>query len=351
MNTARTDHDRPLVPSRDELQRRAARDFVHATRHLMIHRGQTSALSGNAAPRIQTILKAVVAGGTLAGDDSLAAYGDSSAAWLASLRQNSAFDAMLPAMKPASMLTRFAVSTQSFVADEVAEAAAKPVAALTLAPVDALRPRKCAVILVVTQEQARTSDATSLIDAELRGGIAVGTDTLFLADIISSTTPIPSAGSSAANTQTDVDALLAAVEFGAQSRPFFVFSPAAIKKLLSKTASGQRIWPDLTWAGGMLSGIPTLVSDGLPAGTALLLDATGVAATPGEIRIDSSTVADIEMSDSPTMTISAGSPAAPTAAQIVSMFQVNGLAAKGERTFAFKLLRDDAAASLSGVSY
>jgi hypothetical protein len=314
------------------------------------HGGLGQALSGaeagRVAPAVVDVLRAAQPASTLT-DPFRAA----SSAWLQSLSQNSAFDAMLGDMLPASMDMRFGVSTQSFVADEVVEGGGKKVQGLTLAAADPLRPRKAATIIVTTAELARFSGATSLIDMELRAGVAVGTDTIFLTEIVAANAPIASAGSTAANTQTDVDALLAAVTLGAQSKPFFVFSPAAIKKLLSKTASGQRIWPDLTWAGGMLSGIPTLVSDGLPSGTAVLLDASAIAAFPGEVQIDSSRAASLQLDDSPTQASTGGSPAAPTPTSLVSLFQTNSVAARAERTFAFKLLRADAAASLSGVSY
>lgn len=346
---------RPLVPSdipaaRAEQQQRAARNFIHAVRMVASHGGLGGALAGaeagRVAPSVVDVIRAAQPAATLTEP-----FRAASSAWLQSLSQNSAFDAMVGNMLPASMDMRFGVSTQSFVADEVLEGAGKKVQSLTLASADPLLPRKAATIIVTTAEMARFSGATSLIDTELRTGVAVGTDTIFFTEIVNGTTPIPSAGATAANTITDITALLAAVSLNAQSKPYFIFSPAAVKALLGKTVSGTRVWIDATWAGGGLLGVPLLISDGLPSGTAVLLDATAVAAVPGEVNIDSSRAASLQLDDAPTQASTGGSPAAPTPTSLVSLFQTNSVAARAERSFAFKLLRADAAASLSGVSY
>lgn len=100
-----------------------------------------------------------------------------------------------------------------------------------------------------------------------------------------------------------------------------------------------------------MAGVPTLISDSLPTGTGVMFDAAQVGANSGEVRVDSSTVADIQMDNAPTNSAGAGSPPTPVPTTIVSLWQTNSVALRVERYFLAKLLRSGAVASLSGVSY
>ena len=69
------------------------------------------------------------------------------------------------------------------------------------------------------------------------------------------------------------------VTTGAQSQ-LFLLTTSAICKALSvlHTSTGAAAFPDVTYDGGSIGGIPLVVSDGVPAATLLLVDAAQVAA-------------------------------------------------------------------------
>lgn len=338
-----------LPPSADEQQRRAARDFIHACRWLAAagpdNNAEAMAVAGRATDRIVRTIKAAIGptGGTLAGSDALAAYANVSGAWLAGLRRTGVFDRMLGDMRQAPMLQRFGVNTTTWVADEIVEGAGKPVMSVSINGADPLRPRKTAAIAVLTRELARFSDAESLLDTELRNGVVAGVDTVFLADMLAAVTPGGSTSSVA-----DIDALLEAVPLGTASRPYFILASDVARIMSTERAGNIRLWPDLAPLGGEISGIPALVTDRIADGTTMLIDASAIAANGGEVQIATSTVADVQMVDNPTVATSAGSPAAPVAAQLVSLFQSNGVALRAERTFSFRLLRSNAVAAVTG---
>jgi len=263
------------------------------------------------------------------------------------LERHTAFDRMLSSMKSLPLLTKFSVTTAAAEASEVNEGSPKPLTRLSLTAGDALTPRKTTAVVVLSDELARAPGSLDLIDAELQAAVAAGVDGSFLSDMVSSTTPIASAGSSAANTVTDIAGLLAAVSLGARSSPFFIFSAASLKAMATNIGSGRQIvWPSVTWNGGTLAGIPAISSDALPAGTALLLDAAQIAANGGEVRPSTTRQASLEMVDSESMDSS------PEASDIpISLWQHGMVGVRVERTFAYRLLRSTAAASLSGVAY
>lgn len=339
---------RPFLPEDlPEARRSEARAFASVVRMLAIAGPDGNpaevARAARASDRVQKAVKAAVPAGTLTGDDSLAAYASVSGAWLASLRLTGVFDRMYQDMRQAPVLQRFSTVTQTFVADEVNEGMAKPIASFSVAGNEPLRPRKAAAIMVISNELARTSDANRLIEEELRAAIVAGVDAVFLADLIAAVTP---GGST--NSVADVDALLQAVPLGTASVPFFVLA-ADVARLMSTERTGNiRLWPELGILSGSINGVPALVTDRLPAGASLLVDAAAIAANLGSIEVQTSRMADLVMDTAPTMSVAAGSPAAPVPAQVVSLFQSNSTAIRAERTFAFRVLRSNAVAAITG---
>jgi hypothetical protein len=300
--------------------------------------------------------KAAVAGGGGAADvDALVPYEQLAEAFLASLRTASVFDRMLDSMPVFPLHTRVAIASSGFTASQVAPGAAIPVRRMAFAgsTLDSIR---VSGICALSSELARTPVAADLINTELRSAVAAATDNVFLASLVASTTPITSSG----NSMTDLAALANAVSYGADAQLFFVFGTAGGKALALQRQlgtgsppqpAGLPIWPTMGLTGGTLLDVPALVSDQLAAGVALLVDASQIAAAPGEIEVDQSTQADLAMADSTPMASLGGSPSSPTAATIVSMFQTNSMAIKADRIFGFQLGRTTAVASLSGINY
>ncbi len=345
--------DKPFLPqSRSELISGRAADF-RQTLLLRAAAGQAwqGALERAGTERLSNVLKGSI--GPLASSDSdaLAAFTNAAVSWQEGLRSIGVFDRLLPDMVSVPLGQKFGVSTQTVVAPEANEAAGIVVQSLSIDGSEALTPRRVSTIIVLTRELLRVSEAQALVDRELRNGATAGVDSAFLTDLVAATTPTVSAGSTTINVLTDVSALLAAVPLRSTSRPAFVFDPAAAVKLSLLQTNAVFAFPNMTPLGGKLLGIDALVSDQLPSGTALLLDASSIAAGATEIQIDASNSADIQLDTAPNVAGIGGSPSTPVPAAMTSLFQTNSTALKVSRYFSFRVLRADLIASLSGVSY
>ena len=87
-----------------------------------------------------------------------------------------------------------------------------------------------------------------------------------------------------------------------------------------------------------------LVSDSLPAGAALLFDASQIMADSGKISLDMAQHASIQFETSPD--------ARPSASTVpANLWQHDLVALKAERDYAYSVMRTTAVASLSGVDY
>jgi hypothetical protein len=96
-------------------------------------------------------------------------------------------------------------------------------------------------------------------------------------------------------------------------------------------------FPQMTVNGGSIGGVTILVSGQLAAGTAVLFDATAIAAASENVALSASREAVVTTIASP--------------ASSVSLWPQNLVASRVERWFGFSLLRSDGVASLSGVDY
>jgi hypothetical protein len=98
------------------------------------------------------------------------------------------------------------------------------------------------------------------------------------------------------------------------------------------------MFPDVNINGGTHKGIQVVPSDA--ASSMLLLDASQVGASAGQVTLDAGSHASVEMSDAPT--------ASPT--NMVSLW-ANGLRGlRAERIFGAQLLRNTAAVEITGVT-
>ena len=124
---------------------------------------------------------------------------------------------------------------------------------------------------------------------------------------------------------------------------YFATTPAVAAKLAIRADTvGVRAFPDVTPLGGALLGIPLLVSDGVPSGTLLLIDASRIAANADRVALDMSEQVLLQMDTAP------DSPAAATSA-LVSAWQHDLIAMKADRWFGFELLSTAAAAAITGM--
>lgn len=274
--------------------------------------------------------------------EQLAPYAMLAEAFLAPLVSVGAFDRIAADALQLPFRQRFGIATGIMAATVVAEGLPVPMQGLQISDLgDGMRPLKTSAMCVLTTELAKVAATAAVVERELRTGLALGSDTKFLTDMVAATTPIASA-----NMYADVTALIAAVSLRANSRPFLVFEPDRVKALATARINGEKVWPDLDVLGGTIDGIPCIPSDGLASGTALMIDAQGVGANRGDAGLSVSQQGAVELQSAPSQDSTAGS-----GVELVSMWQSGLVGVLVQRTFAYELIRTASAASLSGIAW
>jgi hypothetical protein len=318
--------------------------------------------SRGTAPRVVTALKAAIGAGSTfdpanAGD--LVDLRITSNGFVAALANIGAFDRMmadgaLRRVPLAQIGIRLSASVAGY---GVAEGSAVPISALNIAS-ETLERRRADCIVVVSDQlaEAMTPASQGLLARELRNGVVAATDRVFLAAMVDGVAPIAAVGSTAANVFGDLENLLAAVPTDSTSRLYLVVSPSTAKRLAVKvTTTGARAFDQMTPQGGTIAGIPVVVSDwvptaGSPGAQVILIDASQIAADSEVVTLDEAKYATLEMTDAPTMHVGGvGSPSAPVAAAMVSLWQTNSRGLRASRYYGFRKLRDDAVAVLGGA--
>lgn len=348
-------------PTKEEIKARRSRNFAEAM--VLMAKGYGDPLAvvkagGRFSPEVQNIAAGIVeqqraAIGALntneSSGDALISFANASASWIASLFTAGIFDRTVGDMVQLPlMVQRSSVITDAFVANEIDEAFPKKVARLTLETLGVLRPAKAIGLTACSQELLRQPGARDFLDNELRKAVITATDVILLSSLIGATVPITSTGDPA----SDFASLVAALRYGSNAKLYYVVETSAAGAIATKRgATGVPSFPDMTPTGGTISGVPTLISDALASGTAVLFDAAQIGANSGEVRVDTSEIADLQLDDAPTNSAGSGSPSTPTATTIVNLWQTNSVAIKVERYFLHKLLRSSAVASLSGINY
>jgi HK97 family phage major capsid protein len=305
----------------------------------------------NGAPqRVKATLKAAVAGATTSSADELAPLRILATGFTATLT-NAAFDAVLADSNIVPLHVTFALTTADATAAAAGEGAAKRVSSISFGR-GTLAARKAATLIAVSEELLRFNSAVGLIENSLRAGIADAVDSIFLSTLISGTTPIASTGATAAAVLHDIRLLLDAATVTGNSKFHLIVSPTTSARLATMTTAtiGGLAFPQMTPTGGTIGGIAVHASDQL-VNTALLIDAAQLVAAVDPVEIRVSQNASVQMDSAPSQTIASGSPAAPVASTVVSMYQTDSVAMICERRFGFALTRPSAAQSLSGVAW
>lgn len=249
----------------------------------------------------------------------------------------------------------------------VDEGKPKPLTKFDFEPTSLL-PAKVANIAVMTQEAARFSSPS--LEMLVRDGLAAAIiermDIDFVdpnkaagasspASITNGITPISSSGTEASAVRTDLQALFAAfISDNLNPATATLIMPTATAMALSlmQNALGQAQFPGITMQGGTLMGIPVVtsqyVTDGSPGGAIIILvNASDIfLADDGQVNVDVSREASLEMSDAPTQDGAAG-----TGAQLVSLWQNNLIGVRAERFVNWKRRREAAVQYVSNVAY
>ena len=231
-------------------------------------------------------------------------------------------------------------------------AARCPLSKMAFSDAVTLDPVKVAALIVVTEEllQSAAPGAESSFGRELRGAVADTVDETFISILTAGIPP----STSTANALDDLEGMLNRVNTTGAGNLFWVMVPGVANRMATKTATnGNQLFPAMTPTGGEILGRPALVTNRiLPVGSPssgsmlLLVDATGIAADTGEVEIDISRGATIEMSDNP-----AQSAMTPTHAQMVSLFQTNSVGLLARVEFGCARLRDNAVAVLEQIAW
>ena len=108
--------------------------------------------------------------------------------------------------------------------------------------------------------------------------------------------------------------------------------------------SGASAFPQMTPSGGVIAGVQTLVSDGLPANSLVALDAAQIAMGDGGLESRVGTHATIALDAAP------DSPPITTT-NVTSLWQHDLIATRLERFFGAQRPRDTAVRAISGINY
>lgn len=258
----------------------------------------------------------------------------------------------------------------------VGEGNAKPLTKFDFARTT-LDPLKVANIAVVTEEVLR--DSSPAAEGILRDALAAALKERLDVDFISPTKAavagispasitnglsfIISAGNSADNVREDIRKLFAAF-IAANNAPtsgvWIMPATTALALSLMVNPLGQPEFPGITMNGGTFYGLPVIVSEYVP--TAYDPDGAGAAvagsvvalvnaqdiyfADDGDVSVDMSREASLEMADNPGHDADTPSPA-----QLVSLWQTNAVGFRAERALNWKKRRPSAVAALASVNW
>lgn len=227
---------------------------------------------------------------------------------------------------------------------------------------------KVANIAVLTEELMRFSNpsAEALVRDALAGAIIERLDVDFIdpakaavanespASVTNGVTPIVSSGTDADAIRADVQAAMApfiAANISMISGVWVMSATTALSLSLMRNALGQKEFPDMTMLGGTFEGLPVIVSEHVPSDSSghyvALMSADNIwLADDGNVVIDASREASLQMLDNPTNNSGTG-----TATTMVSMFQTNSVAIRAERWINWAKRRASAVSLISGVNW
>jgi HK97 family phage major capsid protein len=249
----------------------------------------------------------------------------------------------------------------------VGEGAPKPLTAFDFSAVE-LRWAKVANIAVLTEELIRFSNpsAEALVRQALADALIARLDMDFIdpakaavanvspASITNGVTPVTSSGSDADHVRADLKALWAgyiANNINPTSAVYIMSATTALSLSLMLNPLGQAEFPGISMNGGTLNGVPVIVSEYVAGdsdgGMVILVNANDVyLADDGQVAIDASREASLQMLDNPTNNSATGTPTT-----MVSMFQTNSVALRAERYINWAKRRPQAVAYLTGVNW
>lgn len=250
----------------------------------------------------------------------------------------------------------------------VGEGASKPLTSFAFNATTLLY-TKVAAIAVITEELARFSSpsAEALVRDALAAALVERLDRDFIdpaeagvvgvqpASVTNGVAALSSAGTSADNVRTDLANLLSSfVEANVNPSGLVLIMPNTLALALSLQVNslGQPEFSGINMSGGTLMGIPVIASqyaanESGGGNLVIALNANDIfLADDGQVRVDASREASLQMSDAPTMNSATGVGASTT-----SMFQTNSIAIRAERFINWAKRRNTAVAYMDDVNW
>lgn len=324
--------------------------------------------------RINNVLKAAVAAGTTTDAtwaSPLVEYNDFAGDFVEYLRPQTIIGRFgtgnIPALRNVPFNIHIKGQTSGGAGYWVGEGKPKPVTKFDFNNVY-LGWAKVANIAVLTEELMRFSSpsAEALVRDALASALIERLDTDFVdpakaasadvspASITNGVAAIHSSGTDADAVRADLKALWQTF-INAKLSPataVYIMTPSrALALSLMRNSLGQKEFADVNINGGLLEGIPVIVSDYVPTDSngdlVILVSASDIwLADDGQVVIAASREASIQMLDNPTNASADG-----TATSMVSMFQTDSVALRAERFINWKKRRASAVAYLDQVNW
>ncbi|NKK85542.1 phage major capsid protein [Rhizobium leguminosarum bv. viciae] len=291
------------------------------------------------------VLKAAVGAGTLSDPgwaNGLADMQAASSAFLQGLGGRSAFASLLDlgVLTRAPLRSRVGAVTEGVVGAVTGEGEARPVGRMSLNG-DALLPQEATAIVVLSREVVENSSAASqaFLSRQLRRAVAKALDAGALSTLISSATPTFAATT---NHVSDLKQMLDTVNSG-EGRLCWIAAPDVANSIALLNDGRGSASPE---GVSEFLNLPFAVSAGLAAGTLVLLDGDRVLADVESLGIDVARHASLQMDDTPS-----NNAATPTAANLVSLWQVNAVAIKISALFGVVAGTPDALAVMTDIAW
>lgn len=224
-----------------------------------------------------------------------------------------------------------------------------------------LTPLKVANIAVLTEENIRYSTPSSdgIVRDALKEALVEVQDLAFIdpanagtanvkpASITNGAAAVVSPGTDANDIRLGIRALFGKfidANNPPQSGVWLMSASNALALSLLLNPLGQREFPNIGMNGGTFEGLPVIVSQHMGSVVALVNASDIYEADSGEINVDMSREASLEMSSAPTQNGIAG-----TGASLVSLWQNNLVGIRAEKTVNWKRRRASAVAYLTGA--
>lgn len=316
--------------------------------------------------RIHSVLKAAVAAGTTTDPTwagALVDYQNFAGDFIEFLRPTTVIGKFgtgnIPSLFNVPFNIKIPAQTSGGDAYWVGEGAPKPLTKFDFSQIE-LRWAKVASIAVLTEELVRFSNPSAdlLVRNALGDAIRSRLDIDFIdpnkaavanvspASITNGVADIPSSG----NPDQDIDALYTqfiTANLSTASGVFLMSEILAQQLARVKNQLGQREYPEIGPKGGVLDGLPVITSQYVPAGMLALVAADQIyLADDGQVVIDASREASLQMADNPANNSSTATPA-----QLVSLWQTNSIGIRAERYINWQKRRAQAVSFISGANY